>query len=143
MPRLVGIDFGTVRIGVALSDPTQFLATPLPLILMQKDLKLSAELLLKSLEKHAPLEALILGLPIHMDGKESPLSTQVRLFKELLHTLTPLPIILWDERLSTAQSDRMLKEANLSRKNRVLIIDSVTAAAILQNYLDYKRLLKN
>jgi len=138
MPRIAGIDFGTVRIGLALSDLTQFLATPHAVIPAQNTLKATAKYLLSELLKHDSLEAIVIGLPIHMNGSESPLSTQVRLFVIELKKLTALPIILWDERLTTAQSERMLKEAKLSRKKRSLCIDAVTAAAILQNYIDYQ-----
>lgn len=136
--RIAGVDFGTVRMGVALSDPTQFLASPLTTLSVKKDLKLTVAELLSQLALHAPIEAIVLGLPLHMDGKESPLSTQVRLFKALLETMTTLPIILWDERLSTAQSEKMLKELDFSRKKRAGRIDTITAAAILQNYLNYQ-----
>lgn len=136
MPRLVGLDFGTARIGLALSDLSRFLATPHSIIPAQRTLKATALLVWKELTKHAPIEAIILGLPLHMNGKESPLSMQVRQFKELLQELTTIPILLWDERLSTAQSERLLKEMDLNRKKRAACIDAVTAAAILQNYMD-------
>jgi putative holliday junction resolvase len=136
MLRIAGLDFGIARIGLALSDLTQFLASPICALSAQKDLKVTAKLVLAELAKHGPLKAIVIGLPIHMDGKESPLSLQVRAFKACLQELTALPIILWDERLTTAQSERMLKEANLSRKQRARYIDAVSAATILQNYLD-------
>lgn len=138
MKRIAGVDFGTVRIGLALSDLSQFLASPLATLEAEKDLSLTAQKLLQALALHGPIEAIVLGLPLHMNGKESPLSTQVRLFKSLLEQLTSTPILLWDERLSTAQSERMLKELSFSRKKRSKCIDTVTAAAILQNYLDGK-----
>lgn len=134
MGRIAGIDFGTVRIGLAVSDPSQFLATPLPHVLAQKDMSQTATLIMKQLNH--PVDKIVLGLPLHLNGNESPLSTQVRAFAKILEETAQIPIILWDERLSTAQVERTLKEAQINRKKRTPLIDSLTAATILQSYLE-------
>lgn len=139
MKRFAAIDFGTVRMGIAVSDERHFLARPLPFVRAGRTLQESAEALYAQLIKHGPLEALIIGLPLHMNGKESALSLQVRELAPLLESLFNIPVILWDERLSTAQVERSLKEMELSRKQRSVRVDSDTAAAILQNYLDSKQ----
>ena len=139
MGRFVGIDFGTVRIGLAISDLTNFLARPLPLVRAGKDLKETAKLLYQEIVQFLPLDAIILGLPLHMNNTESILSKQVRLFATLLEEISKVPVILWDERLSTAQVERTLKESSVNRKKRTKCIDSQTAAAILQNYLDTQK----
>ncbi len=133
--KIIGVDFGTVRIGLAISDENRLLARPLPFLTAKKNLKQTAELLRQELSKFSPLETVVIGLPLHLNGKESELSLQVRELEKLLKE--SFPVILWDERLSTAQVEKTLKEMDFSRKKRTERIDSVAAAAILQNYLDF------
>lgn len=136
MGRIASIDFGTVRIGVALSDERKIIAQPFKCLQAKKTLEATAQLLMAELASFAPLEALILGLPLHLDAKESPLSLEVRRFAEILKTLTSTPLIFWDERLTTAQVERLLKEADVSRKKRKPLTDNLVATLLLQTYLD-------
>ena len=136
MKRIAGIDYGKVRIGFALSDPMQIFATPIKALLTKKTLKETAELILAELSPHEPVEKIVIGLPLLMNGKESPGSLEVRELAKLLGELAEKEIVLWDERLTTAQVERTLKEAEMSRKKRTKYVDAMAAGAILQNYLD-------
>jgi len=114
----------------------QILATPIKALAAKKTLKETAELILAELKPHEPVEKIVLGLPLLMNGKESPGSLEVRELAKFLGESTEKEIVLWDERLTTAQVERTLKEAEMSRKKRTKYIDAMAAGAILQNYLD-------
>lgn len=136
MGRVVGIDYGRARLGLAVSDERAIIAQPRPCIVAAKTLEETAKRVAEELNKQGPIQAIVIGLPLHLSGKESPMSEEVRKFAEFLKAFCPVDIILWDERLSTAQVDRGLKEANLNRKKRAAIVDSLSATLILQNFLD-------
>jgi putative pre-16S rRNA nuclease len=136
LKRIAGIDYGKVRIGLAVSDPMHIIASPIKALAAKKTLKETAELILEELKPHEPVEKIVLGLPLLMNGKESPGSTEVRELAKHLGELTDKEIVLWDERLTTAQVERTLKEAEMSRKKRTKYVDAMAAGAILQNYLD-------
>jgi putative Holliday junction resolvase len=138
MKKIIGIDFGTARIGVAISDERQFLARSLTTVATKKTLQDTATTLATELAKQPELETIVIGLPLLFSGKESPMCAQVRAFAKLLEALMPVPILFWDERLTTAQVERTLKEADMSRKKRAPLIDALSACAILQNYLDFR-----
>jgi putative Holliday junction resolvase len=132
--RLVGLDLGTKTIGVALSDPGLKIATPFHTIQRTK-FKNDAEELL-GLCAREKVGGIILGLPVNMNGTEGPRAQATRAFLRNLAPLTPLPIALWDERLSTAAAERAMLEADLSRRKRAEKIDAAAAAFILQGALD-------
>lgn len=132
--RLAGLDLGTKTIGIALSDPSLKIATPLHTIRREKFSK-DAEALL-ALCAHEKVGGLVLGLPVNMNGTEGPRAQATRAFLRNLAPLTNLPIALWDERLSTAAAERAMIEADLSRKKRAEKIDAAAAAFILQGALD-------
>jgi len=136
MGRVVGIDFGEARVGFALSDTGRMLASPIKSLQGKKNLKEVAASIVAELTAHDQIEKIVIGLPLHLNGKESPSSLRVRELKKHMEELTDHPIILWDERLTTAQVERTLKEANMGRKKRTKVVDAMAAAAILQNYLD-------
>lgn len=136
MKRIACIDYGEARIGLALSDTTQFLASPLKTILTKKVLKETAQEILLAISEFEPICKIVLGLPLHLNGKDSPGSLKVRELAKLLEELSDKTIVLWDERLTTIQVERTLKETNMSRKKRSKYIDAMAAAAILQSYLD-------
>jgi putative Holliday junction resolvase len=132
--RLAGLDLGTKTIGVALSDPGLKLATPRETIYRTKFGKdVEALLAICSREK---VGGLVLGLPINMNGTEGPRAQATRAFLRNLAPLTDLPIVLWDERLSTAAAERAMLEADMSRRKRAEKIDAAAAAFILQGALD-------
>lgn len=138
--RIAGIDYGEKRIGVAISDTSQIIASPLKAIIANKNLQKTAELIAAEFISFAPLNKIVLGLPLHMNGKDSPMSLKVRELALLLEKLFNIPVVLWDERLTTAQVERTLKEAEMSRKKQVRYLDAMAAAAILQSYLDCQHL---
>ena len=134
--RFLGPDLGTKTIGVAISDPGGIIATPLKTI---KRTKLAKDLdeLVEIIEKESPT-ALVLGLPVNMDGTEGPRCQATRQFAHDIGKRITIPISLWDERLSTSAVERMMTdEADLSRARRAQLVDKLAAAYILQGILDY------
>ncbi|MCI5075830.1 Holliday junction resolvase RuvX [Oricola sp.] len=131
---VAGLDLGTKTIGVAISDRGLTLATPRPVIRRTK-FTADATALLALLDKENA-GAIVLGLPLNMDGSEGPRAQATRAFARNLSTKTDLPIAFWDERLSTVAAERSLLEQDVSRARRAERIDSAAAAFILQGALD-------
>ena len=136
---LAGIDLGTKTIGVALSDHLRTVATPLTTINHRK-FGQSATALLELAETREWV-GIVLGLPRNMDGSEGPRAQATRSFARNLSQLSYLPIVFWDERLSTVAAEKALLEADTTRKRRKEVIDQVAAAYILQGALDRLRVL--
>ena len=132
--RLAGLDLGTKTIGIALSDTRLKIATPFRTI-RRTTFSTDAKELLALCEREK-VGGLILGLPLNMNGTEGPRAQATRAFLRNLAPLTELPVVLWDERLSTAGAERAMLEADLSRKKRAEKIDAAAAAYILQGALD-------
>ena len=137
---VAGIDLGTKTIGVAVSDPSLSLASPRPVI-MRKKFSLDAELLLAILAREKSV-GLIVGFPVNMDGSEGPRVQSTRAFVRNLMPKLEIPIIYWDERLSTVAAERALLEMDVSRAKRAERIDSAAASFILQGALDRLRSLR-
>ena len=140
LPRtgaVMGLDFGTKTIGVAVSDGLRQVATPLSTI-KRKKFTADAQALL-DLVAERQIIGLVLGLPRNMDGTEGPRCQSTRAFARNLAGLTELPISFWDERLSTVAAERALLEADTTRKRRAEVIDHVAAGVILQGMLDRLR----
>jgi putative holliday junction resolvase len=136
--RLFGLDVGTKTIGLALSDVMRSIASGLTTLRRTK-FAADARRLLELAQEHG-VGGLVVGLPINLDGSEGPRAQATRAFTRNLSGLTTLPMLLWDERLSTAAAERMLLEADLSRRRRSEVIDKVAATLILQSALDRLRL---
>jgi putative holliday junction resolvase len=141
--RLVGIDYGMRRFGLALSDERQIIATPFQTVLAEKKVEQTVAKVLAVLSElqktHAcEIEEIIVGMPFMMSGCKGFLTDEVNHFVELLSQATSIPIRTWDERLSTVQAERALRESQMTRKKRSKVVDIVSAAIILQSYLDYK-----
>lgn len=132
--RLLGLDLGSKTIGLALSDLERQIASPLETIQRVK-FGLDAAALLKIAEKHQ-VAGLVIGLPLNMDGTEGPRVQSTRAFVRHLVPLTPLPILFWDERMSTLAVTRTLLDADASRAKRASVVDKMAAAYILQGALD-------
>jgi len=132
--RLMGLDLGTKTIGLALSDVSLTIASPLETVRRTKFREDAAALV--ALAGRHRVGGLVLGLPVNMDGSEGPRAQATRAFARNLAGLTPLPLAFWDERLSTAAVERMLIEANRSRARRAELVDKMAAAYILQGALD-------
>ncbi len=137
---LAGLDYGDKTIGVAVSDRLLSVATPLTTIRRRK-FATDATALLQIVEERG-IGGLVLGLPFNMDGTEGPRCQSTRAFARNLSRLTDLPIGFWDERLSTVAAERVLLEADTSRKRRAEVIDHVAAGYILQGVLDRIRHLR-
>jgi putative Holliday junction resolvase len=131
---LIGIDLGTKTIGLALSDLSRRIASPLT-VLSRTKFTADATALLDLAAKHAAA-GVVLGLPLNMDGSEGPRAQATRAFARNLRPRTNLPILFWDERLSTVAVTRTLIEADASRKRRGELVDKLAAAYILQGALD-------
>jgi len=131
---LLGLDLGDKTIGLALSDLRRKIASPL-LTIRRTKFAADAAALLVEVRRHAVV-ALVLGLPLNMDGSEGPRAQATRAFARNLAKFTDLPIVFWDERLSTAAVTRTLIAGDLSRKRRGVLVDKLAAAYILQGALD-------
>jgi putative Holliday junction resolvase len=132
--RILAIDYGSKRIGLALSDPTGTLARPLPFVPAKADVQLAREL--AALAKKEEVHLILLGLPRHMDGSIGEAAAQVQAFAALLGQATLIRIQLIDERLSTVQASRQLQEAGRNARQQRGKIDSEAACVLLQGYLD-------
>ncbi len=133
--RLIGLDVGGRRVGVAVSDELGLIASPLESV----DLKrVGMEGLRELIERYDP-EAIVVGLPTGMSGREGPQTAEVRAFARELGEAVHRPIRFWDERLTTAMAERSLIESGRRRRERKEQIDAVAAALILQSYLDARR----
>lgn len=136
---LAGLDLGDKTIGVAVSDRALAFAHPRPVIVRRKFTQ-DAAALLAVLEKEN-VGAVVIGLPVNMDGSEGPSAQRSRAFVRNFKPHSALPFVLWDERLSTVAAERTLIEMDFSRKKRAGKIDSAAAAFILQGALDRLRAL--
>lgn len=136
---LAGLDLGTRTIGLAVSDRSLSMAHARTVIRRRK-FTADAETLLRALDTD-DVGAIVLGLPVNMDGTEGPRAQASRAFARNLERITPLPVALWDERLSTVAAERSLIEMDVSRAKRAEMIDAAAAAFILQGVLDRLRAL--
>ena len=134
---LLGLDPGTKTLGLAISDRTRLIATPLKTIRRTKFKPDAAELL--EMYQHNEAAALIIGLPVNMDGSSGPRVQSVKDFAANLLKIRDLPVFFWDERLSTMAVTRGMLEADMSRKKRAENVDKLAASYILQGVLDRLR----
>jgi putative Holliday junction resolvase len=137
--RLLGIDLGEKRIGLALSDPLDITAQGLG-VLVSRGVKADLAELGRLICDHQ-VERVVMGLPRNMDGSEGPMAEKVRDFGTKLARSSQIEVVYWDERLSTRAAQRIMIEADLSRSKRRDRIDQVAAAIILQNYMDGQKQL--
>jgi putative holliday junction resolvase len=135
--RLMALDLGSKTIGVATSDRTRMIATPIETI-ARKKFTADAERLLAIIAAEN-IGLIVLGLPVNMDGTEGPRCQSTRAFARNFAKLSDVPVVFWDERLSTAAVERMLIQADASRAKRDQVIDKLAAAWILQAALDSLR----
>ena len=132
--RVLAIDHGTVRMGIAVSDPGGIVATPLEYIPAEPFGGFLARL--KELIKEKEVEMILVGMPRNMDGSYDPAAAKVREFVAVLKENIIVPIKTWDERLTSAQANRFLLQANVRRKDRKQKVDRAAAAILLQSFLD-------
>jgi putative holliday junction resolvase len=132
--RLLGLDVGTKTIGMALSDVTRSVATAFHTVRRTKFTE-DVVAIETAIGEHG-VGAVVIGLPLNLDGSEGPRAQSTRAFARNLAARIAVPILFWDERLSTAAVERHLIEADASRKRRAEVIDRMAAAYILQGALD-------
>ena len=132
---LLALDPGTKLIGIAISDINKKIATPMEVLEFKKYNDLKEKLL--NIIKERKVGGIVIGNPINMDGSVGPRSQSSNSLADNLSSDLKLPILLWDERLSTSAAEKLLIEADLSRKKRSAIIDKIAASFILQGYLDF------
>lgn len=135
--RILAIDLGDAHTGVAISDEGEFLCGESRVIHSWKEDTVLEEL--AELARARNVGALVLGLPVNMDGSEGPRAEHCRAFAQRLQTRTGLPVALWDERRTTVDAHRILLEAGKNGKKRKKTVDAVAAALILEGYLAWRR----
>jgi len=137
MGRVMGLDYGTKTVGVAISDPLKFLAQGIETISRKEANKLRRTLArLEALVLEYEVEKIVLGFPVHMNQEVGERARDSLLFKEMLERRTGVPVIMWDERLTTVEAEEILKACKVKRENRRDYIDQAAAMVILQDYLD-------
>lgn len=135
--RILGLDYGSRTVGVAISDMMGWTAQSLETITRKEENKLRKTLArIEALVKEYEVEKIVLGYPKHMNNDEGDRCEKTESFKEMLERRTGLPVILQDERMSTASAERILMEGGVRRENRKEFVDKMAAAFILQTYLD-------
>ncbi len=136
MKRVLALDVGMRRIGVAISDPLGITAQGLETFqrnTLREDVARMAEFV-----QQQQAEAIVVGNPLHMSGRDSRQGEYVKDFAERLAERTGIPVELWDERLTTVEAGRVLRESGVSQQKRAKAIDRLSAVLILQSYLDFK-----
>ena len=135
--RIMGLDYGTTTVGVAVSDTMLITAQEVETITRKQANKLRKTYSrIEALAMEYEVERIILGYPKNMNNTEGERAQDTKLFKEALERRTKLPVILWDERLTTVESERILTQCGVRKANQKKVIDQVAAAIILQSYLD-------
>lgn len=138
--RILGLDFGSKTVGVAISDPTEFIATGVTIIRRDREDKLrKTYAAIEEICEENRVEKIVLGCPFNMDGSEGERVRKTREFKENLERRTGLEVVLMDERLSTVEADELMNEARIAGKERKSLVDKIAATYILQWYLDEQR----
>ena len=138
--RIMGLDYGSVTVGVALSDELLLTAQGLEIIRRKEENKLRRTLArLEALIAEYQVEEIVLGYPRNMNHTKGERCEKSEAFAVMLRKRTGLPVVLWDERLTTVAAHRIMIEAGVRREKRAKVVDQVAAALILQGYLDYKR----
>src|SRR5262249_55230939 len=132
--RLLGIDYGSKRVGLALSNPEQTIATPLDTYL-RRDEKQDERYLAQIAQKHR-IAGLVVGLPVHMSGDEGEKAREARAFGQWVASATGRPVVFHDERYTTALADEHLRAAHLTPKKRQALRDRLAAQVLLQSFLE-------
>ena len=138
--RIMGLDFGSKTVGVAVSDALKITAQPLETIIRKDENKLRQTLSrIEQLAKEYEIETIVLGYPKNMNNSQGERAEKTVEFSKALERRSGLPVVLWDERLTTIAAERVLMESGVRRENRKEVIDQIAAALILQGYLDFSQ----
>ena len=135
--RIMAIDYGDAHTGIAISDPTGFLAGFTTVINAYRPEAVAEQI--AALAKEHGVEELVLGHPINMDGTRGPRSEKAQAMKTLLEETTSLPVVLWDERRTTIDAHQILMNSGKNAKKRKKVVDAVAATLIMEGYLTYKK----
>ncbi len=136
MSRILALDPGAKRIGVAVSDPLGIVAQSLKVVEKTRGHGWAAEV--ENLVAEYQVAEVVIGLPRNMDGSEGPAAAEARRMVEILNSRLSVPVVVWDERLSTVAAQRMFREAGVKMRRAKKHLDGVAAVLILQGYLDYR-----
>ena len=136
--RIMGLDYGSKTVGVAVSDPLGLTAQGIEIVRRKSENKLRQTLArIEEIAKEYGVEKIVLGFPKHMNNDIGERAEKSLEFKEMLEKRTGLPVVMWDERLTTMAADRTLEETGVHKEDRKQYLDQVAAVFILQGYLDY------
>lgn len=135
--RILAVDYGDARTGIAVSDNSEFLASPVGTIKEYNAERLAQKVADISREQNAG--EIIVGLPINMNGTEGPRAEKCREFGDMLRELVDVEVKMWDERSTTVTAHQFLNETNVRGKKRKAVVDTVAATVILESYLAYRR----
>jgi putative Holliday junction resolvase len=136
--RILALDWGLVRIGLALCDETQTLASPLETLVRRRGKRFPMPRLLELVAEHSPV-GIVVGLPLTAEGDEGQSAIESRILAESVAARTSLPLELWDERLTTARALRAVREQGGSTRGRKEDVDALAAAVLLQHFLDARK----
>ncbi|WP_005032840.1 Holliday junction resolvase RuvX [Holophaga foetida] len=134
--RWMALDHGTKKIGIAFSDELEILSSPFEVWPQQEELTLQK---LARLAKSEGVQALLVGLPKHKDGNESETAPLARAFGEAIRDLTGLPLVFWDERLTSVEAERLLAQRGVKAKDRKAKLDAAAAAVMLHDLIETRR----
>ena len=138
--RIMGLDYGSKTVGVAISDPLGITAQGIEIIRREKETKLRQTLArIEALIKEYQVEMIVLGFPKNMNNTIGDRAEKSLAFKEMLEKRTGLDVVMWDERLTTVEANRTLMEGKVRREDRSKYVDMLAAVYILQGYLDSRR----
>ena len=135
--KIMSVDYGDARTGLAVCDRTEFLASPIGTI-EERNAQILAMKVAHMAEQYE-VGMIVIGLPINMNGSEGPRAQKCRAFGEMVECVTELPVVMWDERSTTVSAHNILNETNVRGKDRKKVVDTVAATLILETYLDYRR----
>lgn len=141
MSRLLGLDFGTKTIGLAVSDPLGITAQGMP-TLRRKNKRTDLDALARVIT-HYNVAEIVIGLPLRMSGAEGTMAEKVHEFVTVLQKRFELPVHLWDERLSSAEANRVLRESEMSIKRRGEVVDQLAAVLILQSFMEARKVAQS
>ncbi|MDO4966393.1 MAG: Holliday junction resolvase RuvX [Lachnospiraceae bacterium] len=135
--RILGLDYGTKTVGVAVSDPLLITAQGVEIIRRDSENKIRKTLQrIEELVKEYEVEKIVLGYPKNMNGTDGERAEKTLEFKDTVERRTGVPVVMWDERLTTVSADKVMMESGIRRENRKEFVDEIAAMFILQNYLE-------
>ncbi len=135
--KIMAVDYGDARTGLAVCDRTEFLASPIG-TLNERNAQLLA-MQIAHLAQEYEVGEIIVGLPVNMNGSEGPRAAKCRAFADMLNQLADVPVNMWDERSTTVTAHQILNQTNVRGKDRKAVVDTVAATVILEGYLEYRR----